>query len=69
MGWFNGVIGFSALPANVLGGWLWSVAGAPSTFVFGAWMSLFALGLMIVWLPWLRKRKATSPVPAAPVTA
>ena len=69
MGWFNGVIGFSALPANVLGGWLWSVAGAPSTFVFGAWMSLFALGLMIVWLPWLRKRKATSPVPAATVTA
>jgi MFS family permease len=60
MGWFNGVIGFAALPANVLGGWLWSVAGAPSTFVFGAWMSLFALGLMIVWLPWLRRRKVAA---------
>jgi MFS family permease len=55
MGWFNGLTGFSALPANVLGGWLWSVAGAPATFVFGAWMSLFALLLMVAWLPWLRK--------------
>jgi MFS family permease len=68
MGWFNGVIGFAALPANVLGGWLWSVAGAPSTFVFGAWMSLFALGLMIVWLPWLRKRKAPAPSTPTPAT-
>jgi MFS family permease len=60
MGWFNGLTGFSALPANVLGGWLWSVAGAPATFVFGAWMSLFALLLMVAWLPWLKKREAPS---------
>ncbi len=74
MGWFNGMVGFSALPANLLGGWLWSVAGAPSTFIFGAWMSLFALFLAIAWLPWLRKKDEaqdalaalgnTSPVPA-----
>jgi MFS family permease len=57
MGWFNGLTGFSALPANVLGGWLWSVAGAPATFVFGAWMSMFALFLMLAWLPWLRKKE------------
>jgi MFS family permease len=56
MGWFNGLTGFSALPANLIGGWLWSVAGAPATFVFGAWMSLFALTLMIAWLPWLRAK-------------
>ncbi len=60
MGWFNGLTGFSALPANLLGGWLWSVAGAPATFVFGAWMSVFALVLMVLWLPWLRKKEASA---------
>jgi MFS family permease len=64
MGWFNGLTGFSALPANLLGGWLWSVAGAPATFVFGAWMSVFALLLMIAWLPWLRKKESPAPAPA-----
>ena len=57
MGWFNGMTGFAALPANLIGGWLWSVAGAPATFVFGAWMSMFALFLMVAWLPWLRKKE------------
>ena len=28
--------GFSALPANVLGGWLWSVVGPSATFALGA---------------------------------
>jgi MFS family permease len=54
MGWFNGLTGFAALPANVIGGWLWSVAGAPATFMFGAWMSGLALALLVAWLPWLR---------------
>jgi len=58
MGWFNGMIGFAALPANVIGGWLWGVASAPATFMFGAWMSTIALGLMIAWLPWLRSKPA-----------
>lgn len=56
MGWFNGMTGFSALPANIIGGWLWSVAGAPATFIFGAWMSLLALLLAIAWMPWLKKK-------------
>ena len=56
LGWFNGVTGFAALPANVIGGWLWSVASSPATFMFGAWMSALALALTIAWLPWLRDK-------------
>jgi len=68
MGWFNGMVGFSALPANVIGGWLWAVASSTATFMFGALMSGIALALLIAWLPWLRpKRKpAALPAPAAP---
>lgn len=74
LGWFNGMIGFAALPANVIGGWLWGVAGSPSTFMFGAWMSGIALALTIAWLPWLRRkpemaqeeRAAPAPAPAQP---
>jgi MFS family permease len=56
MGWFNGLTGFAALPANLVGGWLWSVAGAPATFMFGAWTSAVAVALVIAWLPWLRRK-------------
>jgi MFS family permease len=69
MGWFNGMVGFSALPANLIGGWLWSVAGAPSTFIFGAWMSLFTLFLAIAWLPWLKKKDEAQDALAALGTA
>lgn len=54
IGWFRGMTGFAALPANIIAGWLWSVAAAPATFFFGAWMSGLALCLLIAWLPWLR---------------
>jgi MFS family permease len=57
MGWYNGVTGFAALPANIIGGWLWSVASAPATFMFGAWMSGIAVALTIAWLPWLRRKE------------
>jgi MFS family permease len=57
MGWYNGVVGFAALPANIIGGWLWSVASAPATFMFGAWMSGIAVALTIAWLPWLRRKE------------
>ena len=68
MGWFNGMVGFSALPANVIGGWLWSVASSTATFMFGALMSGIALALLIAWLPWLRPKPkpAAPPAPAAP---
>ncbi|MDQ3929277.1 MAG: MFS transporter, partial [Chloroflexota bacterium] len=60
MGWFNGLTGFAALPANLVGGWLWSVAGAPATFFFGAWTSALAVALVIAWLPWLRRKPQVS---------
>jgi MFS family permease len=66
LGWFNGLTGFAALPANVVGGWLWSVAGAPATFVYGAWISGIALALMLAWLPWLRPKPKPKPVVPAP---
>ncbi|HEY0071307.1 MAG TPA: MFS transporter, partial [Chloroflexia bacterium] len=60
MGWFNGLTGFAALPANLVGGWLWSVAGAPATFMFGGWTSAVAVALVIAWLPWLRRNPELS---------
>ena len=66
LGWYNGVTGFAALPANVLGGWLWSNFGSAATFGFGAWAGFTAAALMIVWVPWLLgKRPLQDPVPAA----
>ena len=58
LGWFSGIVGFAALPANIIGGWLWSVASAPATFIFGAWMSGIAVALTIAWLPWLRRKSS-----------
>ena len=61
LGWFNGMTGFVALPANVIGGWLWSVAGAKATFMYGAWASAIAVALVIAWLPWLRQKDEPAP--------
>jgi len=75
MGWFNGMIGFAALPANVIGGWLWGVASSTATFLFGALMSGIAVALVIAWLPWLRSKPAAAeaapppPAPAPPEAA
>lgn len=68
LGWFNGLTGLAALPANVIGGWLWSSLGPSATFAFGAWVSGVALALMIAWLPWLRRGiPAPERTPAAEV--
>lgn len=64
IGWFSGMTGFASLPANVIGGWLWGIASAPATFIFGAWMSGLALGLLIAWLPWLRSKPNVEMTPA-----
>jgi MFS family permease len=61
LGWYNGLTGMAALPANVLGAWLWSQLGAGATFGLGAWLGAVALGLLIAWWPWLR----TNPRPFA----
>jgi MFS family permease len=69
MGWFNGVTGFAALPANVLGGWLWSAFGPGATFGFGAWAGFVAAALMIAWLPWLLGKRALGPARASEAPA
>ena len=70
MGWFNGMIGFAALPANVIGGWLWGMASSTATFLFGALMSGIAVALVIAWLPWLRSKPATAEAtPPPPASA
>jgi MFS family permease len=55
LGWFNGLTGLAALPANLIGGWLWASFTPSTTFWWGAFMSALAVALMIAWLPWLRR--------------
>ncbi len=66
MGWFNGLTGFAALPANVLGGWLWSNFGPSATFGFGAWIGFVAMFLMLAWTPWLLGKRTDLPLRASP---
>ncbi|HEX6818610.1 MAG TPA: hypothetical protein VF120_09565, partial [Ktedonobacterales bacterium] len=54
LGWFNALIGIAALPANLLGAWLWSALGPQATFAMGAWLAAVALGMLLAWWPWLR---------------
>ena len=62
LGWYNGMTGFAALPANVLGGWLWANYGPGATFGFGAWVAFAAAGLLLVWTPWLRGKRSLAGV-------
>jgi MFS family permease len=54
MGWFNGLTGVVALPANIVAAWLWAQFGPGATFALGAWLGAVSLGLLIAWWPWLR---------------
>jgi MFS family permease len=67
LGWFNGMTGLAALPANLLGGWLWSVMGPSATFALGAWLALVSGALLIAWAPWLLREP--TPTVAPPSTA
>ncbi len=49
LGWFNGLTGIAALPANLIGGWLWSSYSPSVTFAFGALISLVAVALLLGW--------------------
>ena len=55
LGWFNGLTGLAALPANIIGGWLWASFTPSTTFWWGTFMSVLAVALLIAWLPWLRR--------------
>lgn len=56
-GWYNGAVGLAALPASLLAGllWqgigLWQGFGVQAPFLFGAVLSLAAVGLFLTWLP------------------
>ncbi|MCA9898765.1 MAG: MFS transporter [Ardenticatenaceae bacterium] len=56
-GWYNGAVGLAALPASLLAGLLWQGIGSwqgfgvQAPFLFGAVLSLVAVGLFLVWLP------------------
>src|SRR5262245_45177957 len=54
LGWYNALTGVAALPANILGAWLWTQFGAGATFALGAWLGAVAFCLLILWWPWLR---------------
>lgn len=54
LGWFNGMTGLAALPANVIGGLLFGAIGPGATFTYGAWLAAISVALTIAWLPWLR---------------
>lgn len=55
LGWFNGLTGAAALPANVVGAWLWGQFGPGATFAMGAWLGAISFGLLLAWWPWLRR--------------
>jgi MFS family permease len=61
LGWFNGLTGLAALPANAAAAWLWTRFGASSTFALGACLGAASLCLLIAWWPWLRARPASWP--------
>jgi MFS family permease len=60
LGWFNGLTGLSALPANIMGGWLWANFGPGATFILGADLGLIAAVLLVVWSPWLSGHRSLS---------
>jgi hypothetical protein len=53
--WYRGLTGIMAIPANVIAGWFWVQGGPSAPFVYGAWVVGLAVGLMVAWIPWLRR--------------
>ncbi|HYP40619.1 MAG TPA: hypothetical protein VEX13_09700 [Chloroflexia bacterium] len=53
--WYMGLTGAALLPANIIAGWLWTVAGPTATFSYAMWVTILAIGLTVAWLPWLRR--------------
>lgn len=65
LGWFNGLTGAAALPANLVGAWLWGQFGPGATFALGAWLGAVSLGLLVAWWPWLRRAPVSQPSKSA----
>lgn len=66
LGWYNGLTGFAALPANLIGGWLWSVYGPSAPFAVGAALGGVSAALLVLAAPWLRRATASRAPQAAP---
>lgn len=47
-GLYNAAVGFAALPASLLMGWLWQQFGVEVAFVTGAGLAAAAAGLMLL---------------------
>jgi MFS family permease len=59
LGWFNGLTGFAALPANLLAGWIWSAHGPSATFEVSAILAFAATVLLALSEPGLRTRASS----------
>ena len=46
LGYYHATVGFAALPASVLFGWVWKMFGAPAAFIMGAILALIAAVLL-----------------------
>ncbi len=49
-GWYHLLTGVAAIPAGLLFGGLWQVAGAPWAFAYGALIALCAVVLLVRWV-------------------
>jgi len=49
LGWFNGLTGVAALPANMLAGWVWVTYGPSATFTLSALLATAAAFLLLAW--------------------
>lgn len=58
LGWFGGLTGAAALPANVLAGWLWATFRPGATFAVDAGIAVIATGLLLGCAPRLRRATA-----------
>jgi hypothetical protein len=59
LGWYRGLTGIAAIPANVIAGWFWVSGGPAAPFVYGVWVVGLAVALMVAWIPWLRRGYAS----------
>jgi MFS family permease len=58
LGWFGGLTGAAALPANVLAGWLWATFRPSTTFAVDAGIAAVATVVLLGCAPRLRRETA-----------
>jgi len=68
LGWFNGLTGFAALPANLLAGLAWDRYGPGSTFTVGAALAAAAFAALLLSQGTLRRSPAPTRLETAGVS-